>query len=430
MASLSTSKNGEKRIRFKGMDGQRRSIRLGRLSKKNAEIVRNYVGRLETAQQVGNVLDTDTLNWLSRISDWLHTKLAQVGLVAERETATLGNFIDLYIKSKAIKKPNTAKNYQTTRKSLLDFFGSEKPIASITAGDCDDWYEKQVADKYASATIGRNVKRARQFFRAAVRRKLISENPMQDVKAAAQVNKSREFFVTRDMIEKVIEACPNAEFRLIVALARYAGLRTPSEILTLTWGEVNWENNRIRITSTKTEHHDGKGYRVIPLFPELRPYLEAVFDQAEPGTKYVITRYRDGNANLRTQLVRIIERAGVKQWPRIFQNLRSSRETELTEEYPIQVACAWIGNSEAVAKKHYLQVTEEHFQRAIASGRQSGGSPIKNSGHGLAHGPSVTGQNASYQETQNPIITENYGVLPYCTNEQVPPRGVEPLFSD
>ena len=138
--------------------------------------------------------------------------------------------------------------------------------------------------------------------------------------------------------------------------------------------------NRIRITSTKTEHHDGKGYRVIPLFPELRPYLEAVFDQAEPGTKYVITRYRDGNANLRTQLVRIIERAGVKQWPRIFQNLRSSRETELTEEYPIQVACAWIGNSEAVAKKHYLQVTEEHFQRAIASGRQSGGGPYQNRG--------------------------------------------------
>jgi len=28
------------------------------------------------------------------------------------------------------------------------------------------------------------------------------------------------------------------------------------------------------------------------------------------------------------------------------------------------VVCAWIGNSQAVARKHYLQVTEEHFERA------------------------------------------------------------------
>ena len=34
------------------------------------------------------------------------------------------------------------------------------------------------------------------------------------------------------------------------------------------------------------------------------------------------------------------------------------------ESYPSHVVCAWIGNSEAVARKHYLQVTDEHFQRA------------------------------------------------------------------
>jgi len=50
---------------------------------------------------------------------------------------------------------------------------------------------------------------------------------------------------------------------------------------------------------------------VIPLFPELRPYLEEFFDLAAPGTEYVITRYRDTNANLRTQLLRIIQRAGL-----------------------------------------------------------------------------------------------------------------------
>ena len=60
------------------------------------------------------------------------------------------------------------------------------------------------------------------------------------------------------------------------------------------------------------------------MFPELRPYLEDCFEMAEPGTEFVITRYRDANANLQTQLLRIIQRAGLKPWPKLFQNLQST----------------------------------------------------------------------------------------------------------
>ena len=55
----------------------------------------------------------------------------------------------------------------------------------------------------------------------------------------------------------------------------------------------------------------------------------------------------------------------LKPWPKLFQNCRSSRETELAEEYPVQVVCSWIGNSVRVAAKHYLQVTEDHFSKAV-----------------------------------------------------------------
>ena len=115
------------------------------------------------------------------------------------------------------------------------------------------------------------------------------------------------------------------------------------------------------IRSPKTEHHEGKDTRQIPIFPELRPYLE---DAWEPEAEYVITRHRDANINLRTQLCRIIAKAGLTPWPKLFQNLRATRETELAETFPLHVVCEWIGNSQAVAKKHYLQVTDEHFAQA------------------------------------------------------------------
>lgn len=35
------------------------------------------------------------------------------------------------------------------------------------------------------------------------------------------------------------------------------------------------------------------------------------------------------------------------------------------ETYPAHVVCAWIGNSESVAQKHYLQITDEHFSKAV-----------------------------------------------------------------
>ena len=123
--------------------------------------------------------------------------------------------------------------------------------------------------------------------------------------------------------------------------------------------DIDWSNDRITVTSPKTEHHPGGGTRQIPLFPELLAPLQQVYEQAEAGTESVITRYRGGKVNLRTQLAKIIRRAGLTPWPKLFQNMRSTRETELTEHFPMHVVCKWIGNSQPVAAKHYLQLTDD-----------------------------------------------------------------------
>ena len=118
----------------------------------------------------------------------------------------------------------------------------------------------------------------------------------------------------------MLEACPDAQWRLLFALSRFGGLRCPSEHLSLRWANVDWERGRMTVRSPKTEHFEGRDSRVVPIFPELRPYLDQVWEEAEPGTEYVITRYRGGNANLRTQLERIIRQAGLQVWPKLFQN--------------------------------------------------------------------------------------------------------------
>src|SRR5262249_31677861 len=47
--------------------------------------------------------------------------------------------------------------------------------------------------------------------------------------------------------------------------------------------------------------------------------------------------------------------------------MRITRQNELQREYPIHVACAWMGNSPRVALEHYLKVSEADFGRASAA---------------------------------------------------------------
>ena len=63
------------------------------------------------------------------------------------------------------------------------------------------------------------------------------------------------------------------------------------------------------VHSPKTERHSGGESRTVPVFPELRPFLEAVWDEAEPGAEYVITHHREAGNTLRRRLQRIIRQA-------------------------------------------------------------------------------------------------------------------------
>ena len=67
-----------------------------------------------------------------------------------------------------------------------------------------------------------------------------------------------------------------------------------------------------------------------------------------------------------------MKRAGLKPWPRLFQAMRASRETELAAEHPIHVVTAWLGNKPRIAMKHYLQVTDTDFERALKDGAKKG----------------------------------------------------------
>jgi integrase len=376
MASKSTNKTtGEVTIQVV-LNKKRRSIWLGKASPATVETVHANVQELEAAKVAGRAPAVETARWVARIDDRMHRKLAKAGLVEPRAAAvaaavvTLGAFLAKHVAGRSTVKESTRTIYGHTKRCLINYFergGKPRSLAAITADDADQWREwLESHEKLSRSTVARRCGIAKQFFRAAVRARLIEENPFEGMKGiTVQRNAERYYFVSHAEAAKVLAACPDTEWKLIFALSRYGGLRCPSEHQALRWIDVDYVNwTTMTVQSPKTAHQ-GKASRVVPIFPELRPFLQAAWEEAQEGSEYVLRRYRGSNANLRTQLQRFMVAAGVKAWPKLFQNLRSSRQTELAEKYPIQVVCEWIGNTQTVAAKHYLQVTEDHLARAI-----------------------------------------------------------------
>lgn len=377
MASIARDKNGTRRILFVAPDGRRPTIRLGKVSQRAAESIKYRVEQLLESINLNRPMEADLAQWVTELEPRMAKKLAQAGLIPNPEAkpvATLGPFLEAYLDGRADLKPATKIVRRQVIRDLTKFFGVSRDVGTITAGDADDFKQWLVGRELAPTTIHKRLQSARSFFHAMRRRKLIDENPFDGVKAVATGIKDRQRFVTREEIARVLEQCPDHHWRTIVALSRFGGLRCPSEVLSLRWQDINWETGRVIVQSPKTEHHPGKASRTIPLFPELRPILAEAFDLAPDGAEFVVAeKFRKAamgpggwmNANLRTTFEKIVRRAGLQAWPRLFQNLRASRETELVEAYPVQVVTSWLGNTPSVAMRHYLMTTDEHFNAAV-----------------------------------------------------------------
>ena len=382
MASIANDRNGTRRLLFVDGDGTRKTIRLGRVSKKTAETIRVHVEHLVRDKSHGLACPPSTAAWLSEIGDTLHAKLAKVGLVAPRSRLTLDELLDAFLSANSGAKPGTLVAWRQVMRDLRQFFGPDRDVTALTTDDGERFRLHLQQRGLGDYTILKRLQKARQFFRYGVRRGWLAKSPLADVTHRGGSLDARQHYVPEADALRLIDAAPSLVWRTIFALSRFGGLRCPSEVLSLTWADIDWATSAMRVGSPKTEHHAGGACRVVPIFARLRPYLEAAWDAAEEGQTHVIpeglylpaSKSPAGwrNANLRTTATKIVRRAGLEPWPKLFHALRASCETDLAAEHPIGAVCKWIGNTRAIAARHYLVARDEDFERAIRGGAKSG----------------------------------------------------------
>lgn len=382
----SVTRDGDKgfRIRFYDGNGDRQQIRLSGITKATAEQIGRHVKALNAAKTLNEpIQDRQTLLWLNKVGKTIHEKLAAVGLVEQRASSKLGDFIAEFIADGKTSdgRPaaeNTLRKWKQAQKVLNEFFGNRnlRDIAHEDAVKFRRWLDGHNRSENGKRT---HVCVAKTFFNAAKRRKLVDENPFEVLKSSIGANRTRDFYLSKANAMKIIDACPDTQWKLMFALWRFAGLRK-MEIFHLRWEHVLWDSGRMLVTATKTAHHEGKGSRFVPT-GDILPWLEAAFNEAPEGSQRVITRFTESNVNLAKPFEKIITAAGFTVWPKLIQNLRASCETDwLDAGNPAHVVARWIGHSVKVQNDHYAQVDDHHFeqfnQRARLNAAESVAPPV------------------------------------------------------
>jgi len=156
------------------------------------------------------------------------------------------------------------------------------------------------------------------------------------------------------------------DIRLLFALGRYAGLRTPSEARTLKPDHIKFEKSQLDIFDSKK-----KRFRTMPLFDRIRRELE-IHREKQPWGRFVLSSQtlNTSDANTYSLMKEAIARTQWELWTRLRQNLRASFENDLLNEgFDERLVTSWIGHSVKVSRQHYQKQTDQDYLRAVEKSR-------------------------------------------------------------
>jgi site-specific recombinase XerD len=143
---------------------------------------------LIAAQLSKSPLDGDTDQSVASLPDKMAGRLVAVGPIAQRQEhvpTSLTELLDSFLAWKRRAKPATREIWQQPIRNLKAFYGDTRDISTVTEEDAEAFKNYLLDGGLASTTVSKRLQFTRGFFKFAVKRKLITQNPFEDVSEIA-----------------------------------------------------------------------------------------------------------------------------------------------------------------------------------------------------------------------------------------------------
>lgn len=365
MSSLQPTPAGY-RIQFR-LDQKTRQISLPGAKLRAAEIIQRHLDELIASKRHRTPPQELTRLWAEKIDADLREQLQEFGLLSiYNDTTTIVELLDQFKEHRSHLENSTVARYQHSIEKATLFFKA-RPLSSLCRADAEDFRRMLLNLKLSENSVRKACSHMSTFVKWMQKREVWTKpNPFDDVPKSVGSAKANKDMISAEVVREIIAEAPGKEWPALLALARWGGIRVPSEAFPLRWEHITWEPGRIHIEAPKTAHQ-GKPSRMIPLFPEILPYLLSLRESQVDGEEWLFPIFLSGDRSMWGRFKRLVVNAGKKPWAHLWNSLRSTRETELAATYPLHVVCEWIGNSHGVARRHYLKATDDDYNRATAS---------------------------------------------------------------
>ncbi len=364
MASLTPEKQRSGKLTYAvdvGVPGiGRKRIRLGSTTKQDANRFCMRIQSLEDTTRLGSPIRREDEEWLRKLPSEQFEKIHRTGLLAQTTIPTqrmsLRGWVDEWLNTVlAQRSERTHELYEQSSSLFLDYLEQDFGLLAIKREHAERWHNHLVESGISTASVRRHIRQLKACFNAAIKRDILVQNPFDRIKSAS-VAAERGRIISDIEAEKVLNELPSLEYKLLFALARYGGLRSPSETLTVSWEDIDLDTDRMEIYAQKTGQT-----RLVPILPQLKALLDLAVIESENMSGPVLSISIHNNARTVSNAAK---RAGVEPWKKTFQTLRQSFSTMMCERFPEHVVAAWAGHSPEVARRHYLTMLDEHFTEA------------------------------------------------------------------
>jgi len=268
-----------------------------------------------------------------------------------------------------LKKPIEKEVWTTTETS--DQNGRKKTIRKKTV----------VTRPRAIASVNRELALLKKMFNVAERMRWIDRSPFKDGDSLISLadEKKRDRVLTQAEEKQLLAACTEKRehLRPIIVCALDTGMRK-SEILRLTWNEVDLENNKIRVLATNTKTLTE---RMVPVTKRLKAELiellkkraslfESGFEKSVTpvfaSIAHAIIQDRTSDFDIKHSFDSARSEAGLSDVR--FHDLRHTAATRLVRAgMPLQDVGRILGHTQAQTTYRYLNADEDTLRRAASA---------------------------------------------------------------
>lgn len=270
-----------------------------------------------------------------------------------------------------------------------NFIGGSIELGKIRRADAEAFIADRLASKEVSvATVNKYLRNLRSIFnRAIIPRGYLAQgqNPFAGFKPRKLTDNPKIHVEIREYCA-LMKAAEDIWWRTFIAIAYSSGLRR-SEIIHLTWKDIDFDNKQINVTAKKANDKiiawepKGRKNRVFPISDEALRLLVDIQVNAPEEHCYVFIsprcleriaeRIRIGKWNERSEVIHNMTRNFklIRTKARVdkctIHDLRKSAITNWSKKLPIQVTHKLAGQSNIkTTLEYYLAVRPEDFKAA------------------------------------------------------------------